>query len=262
MRFQIAVILGFFSLSMPAASANALPEIGRAELITKSVTGTMNETPRKLKTGDKIHQNEIIATEKESEAELVLADETKLAVGPNSQITLDSFIYDPAKKDGEVIINAAKGAFKFVTGKSAKSAYTIKTPASTIGVRGTEFDGFVDDNGEIALLLHDGEINVCNTARSCKRLNRRGYFLHIQRNGVISDPRKWDGTFLNNVDFALAFPFVGRSLRIAPRVRFRRADLLGGRMLRRGVVPRVAPRRVIPRRVVPRRVVPRIRKPF
>lgn len=257
-RVQSAVIYALIFFSFPISAIAASPEIGRAERITKTVTGTLESAQRPLKTGDAIHQNEVIATAEESEAELVLADDTKLAVGPDSQITLDAFIYDPAKKDGEVVINAARGAFKFVTGKSAKSAYTIKTPASTIGVRGTEFDGFVDENGEIALLLHDGEINVCNTARSCKRLNRRGYFLHIRRNGIISNPRKWDGTFLGHVDFAYAFPFVGRQLRIAPRVRFRRADLLGGRLLRRGVVPRVTPRRVIPRRI-PR---PRIRRPF
>jgi hypothetical protein len=125
-----------------------------------------------------------------------------------------------------------------VTGKSAKSAYTIKTPASTIGLRGTTFDGFVDDEGEIALLLLDGEIDVCNSACACKRLNRAGYFLHIRRNGIISDLRKSDGTFLGDVNFGHAFPFIGQRLRISPRIRFRRADLLGGRRLRRAVVPR------------------------
>lgn len=258
MRPYFAIFVGSIALSTPALSSSAKPEIGHAELITRTVTGTIDSAARSLKTGDKIHQNEIIATAEESEAELVLADETKLAVGPKSQIVLDSFVYDPAKKGGEVVINAAKGAFRFVTGKSAKSAYTIKTPASTIGVRGTTFDGFVDDNGEIALLLLDGEINVCNTARACKRLNRRGYFLHIRRNGIISDPRKWDGTFLGHVNFGHAFPFIGRQLRISPRIRMRRADLLGGRLLRRGVVPRVKPRKIIPRRI-PR---PRIRRPF
>ena len=183
----------------------------------------------------------------------------RLAVGPQSEIVLDSFIYDPAKKDGEVIISAAKGAFRFITGKSAKSAYTIKTPASTIGVRGTTFDGFIDESGEIALLLVDGEIDVCNSKRSCKRLKRQGYFLHIKRNGVISDPRKWDGTFLGHVDLGRAFPFIGRRLRISPKVRFKRADLYGGRLLRRGIVPRVRPLRRPLRRVIPRG---RIRRRF
>lgn len=258
MRPYLPIIIAFSAFSTPALSMTSKQEIGHAELITKSVTGTFDTASRALKTGDKIHQNEVIATAEASEAELILADETKLAVGPKSQIVLDSFVYDPTKKDGEVVINAAKGAFRFVTGKSAKSAYTIKTPASTIGVRGTTFDGFVDDNGEIALLLLDGEINVCNAARTCKRLNRRGYFLHIRRNGIISDPRKWDGTFLGHVNFGHAFPFIGRQLLISPRIRMRRADLLGGRLLPGRVVPRVTPRKIIPRRI-PR---PRIRRPF
>ena len=268
MRSYPFVIIASLAFISPASSAMQNTEVGRAELITNDVTGTIETTPRALKTGDRIHQNEVIATAEESEAEIILDDDTKLAVGPMSEIVLDSFIYDPSRKDGEVVINATKGAFRFITGNSAKSAYTIKTPASTIGVRGTTFDGFVDENGEIALLLVDGEIDVCNSKRACKRLKRKGYFLHIRRNGIISDPRKWDGTFLGHVDLGRAFPFIGRRLRISPKVRFRRADLLGGRLLRPGVVPRrVVPRRVVPRarplrplrKVVPR---PRIRRPF
>jgi ferric-dicitrate binding protein FerR (iron transport regulator) len=259
MRAYTSVLLASLAISLPASSATEKPEIGHAEVITKDVTGTLSTASRKLKTGDTIHQNEVIATAKESEAEIILKDDTKLAVGPESRIVLDSFVYDPKKKDGEVIINAAKGAFRFITGKSAKSAYTIKTPASTIGVRGTTFDGFVDDNGEIALLLVDGEIDVCNRTRSCKRLRRKGYFLHIRRNGLISDPRKWDGTFLGHVNLGRAFPFIGRRLRISPRIRFRRADLYGGKMLRRGVIPNVRPLRRPLRRIAPRG---RIRRPF
>ncbi|MFQ5625057.1 MAG: FecR domain-containing protein [Methyloligellaceae bacterium] len=253
MRAHTFVIIASLAISLPASSATQNPEIGRAELITKDVTGTIETSARNLKTGDNIHQNEVIATAEESEAELILDDETKLAVGPKSEIVLDSFVYDPAKKDGEVIINAAKGAFRFITGKSAKSAYTIKTPASTIGVRGTTFDGFIDESGEIAVLLVDGEINVCNTSRACKRLRRQGYFMHIGRNGRISDPRKWDGTFMGHMEFGRAFPFVGRRLRISPKIRFKRAQLMGGKMLRRGAVPRARPLRRMPRRVIPKR---------
>jgi hypothetical protein len=259
MRAYTSVLLASLAISLPASFATQKPEIGRAELITKDVTGTLSTASRKLKTGDTIHQNEVIATAKDSEAELVLNDNTKLAVGPESRIVLDSFVYDPKKKDGEIIINVAKGAFRFITGKSAKSAYTIKTPASTIGVRGTTFDGFIDDSGEIALLLVEGEIDVCNLKRTCKRLKRKGYFLHIRRNGLISDPLKWDGTFLGHVDLGVAFPFIGRRLRISPRVRFRHADLYGGKLLRQGVVPGVRTLRRPLRRIIPRG---RIRRPF
>jgi hypothetical protein len=95
MRFQFAVIVGVFAFSCPAASAIPKPQIGHAELITKDAIGTSETTSRKLRTGDKIHQHEVIVTATGSEAELVREDETKLAVGPKSQVVLDSFIYDP-----------------------------------------------------------------------------------------------------------------------------------------------------------------------
>jgi hypothetical protein len=35
-----------------------------------------------------------------------------------------------------ISINAVRGAFRFITGKSPKDAYSITTPTATIGVRG------------------------------------------------------------------------------------------------------------------------------
>lgn len=247
-------------LTMPAPVAFAATEIGSAAEVTKQVTGTLEAQKRTLSQGDPVYQSETIATADDAEGEFIFLDETKLAVGPKSEIVLNKFVYDPAGKSGEIVINAARGAFRFISGNSAKTAYKINTPVTTIGVRGTIFDGFVNDDGEIALLLVEGEIDVCPTPASCKRLNRRGYFYHIRRNGRISDPRKWDGTFFSGVDFGHAFPFVGKRMRIHPTPRFRRADLLGGKMRHRIRPLRKAPR-VIPRtRVRPR--LPRVRKPF
>lgn len=267
MKHPRALLAVGFLLSFTAAETQAAVEIGTAQAVKKDVTGTVEAQARAIKEGDPVHQDEKIETATGSEGEFVFQDDTKLAVGPDSAITLDKFVYDPTGKGGEIVIEATKGAFRFISGKSAKTAYKINTPVTTIGVRGTIFDGFVNDDGEIALLLVEGEIDVCATPGNCRRLNRRGFFYHIRRNGVISDPLKWDGTFLAGVAFGSAFPFVGRALRIDPVARFRRADLLGGRLLRQGTrplraVPRAVPkpRRVVPKRIRPR--VPRIRRRF
>jgi hypothetical protein len=58
-----------------------------------------------------------------------------LDVGPNSSVRLDRFIYNPNRSGGEVLLNAAKGSFRFTTGNQNK-AYKIKTPYGTLGVRG------------------------------------------------------------------------------------------------------------------------------
>ncbi|MEC9368008.1 MAG: FecR domain-containing protein [Pseudomonadota bacterium] len=246
-------VLTALLLALGMGPAAAEGDIGKTVAIKNEVTATLSDSPRKLAKGDVIHQNELISTTAESEGEFVLADDTKLAVGPNSKLALDAFIYDPAKKSGgQVVINASQGAFRFISGKSQKSAYQIKTPVASIGVRGTIFDGYVNDDGEIALLLVQGEVDVCGQPGSCRRLRQIGSFFHIRQGGIISGPLKWDGTFLPAVAFGSAFPFIDRSLTIDPVRRFRRADLLGGRLL---------PQRVVPVRPL-QRVVPRLPRPF
>jgi hypothetical protein len=63
-------------------------------------------------------------------------DETKLVVGPNSTMVIDAFVFSDQNTARQISINAVKGAFRFITGKSPKDVYSITTPTATIGVRG------------------------------------------------------------------------------------------------------------------------------
>ena len=62
--------------------------------------------------------------------------DTKLVVGPNSMMVIDAFVFNSDNTARQVSINAVRGAFRFITGKSSKDAYSITTPTATIGVRG------------------------------------------------------------------------------------------------------------------------------
>ena len=225
--FFTALLVALMSAALSGPATNLPLQVGTTAAVKKEVVGKFEHSARLLRQGDDVHQNELIVTSSDSEGEFVLRDNTKLALGPNSQITLDRFVYDPDAKDGDIVINATKGAFRFITGSAKKSAYTIKTPVASIGIRGTVFDGYVNDDGEIAVLLMEGEVNVCNSGRECRRLNRKGYFLHVGRRGTLGKIRKWDGTFMKGVGLERAFPFVGRRLKIDRVRRFKRADLMG-----------------------------------
>ena len=61
------------------------------------------------------------------------------AGAPPSEVRLDRFVYNPDRKAGNVVIEASRGAFRFVSGSQNPSNYTIKTPLATIGVRGAIF---------------------------------------------------------------------------------------------------------------------------
>jgi hypothetical protein len=95
------------------------------------------------KTGKKIlmpanpvYSGDRISTDAIGNAQIKFRDDTKLVVGPNSTLVIDAFIFDKNDTARQVSISAIKGAFRFISGKSPKDVYTIKTPTATIGVRG------------------------------------------------------------------------------------------------------------------------------
>ncbi len=95
------------------------------------------EAERVLRIGIDVQANELITTNANDRAHLVFLDGSSLTVGPNAQITIDRFVFDPNTKTGELAISASKGVLRLVGGKISKNTpITITTPSSTIGIRG------------------------------------------------------------------------------------------------------------------------------
>ena len=69
-------------------------------------------------------------------AQIRFIDNTRIVIGPNSRLRIDTFIFNPDYTAKNVTITAVKGVFRFISGNSPNGAYTIRTPTMTIGVRG------------------------------------------------------------------------------------------------------------------------------
>jgi hypothetical protein len=92
---------------------------------------------RVLRVGTDVQANEVISTTNDDRAHVVFLDGTTLTVGPNSQMTIDKFVYDPTTQKGELAVNASKGVFRLIGGRISKTAaITVTTPSSTMGIRG------------------------------------------------------------------------------------------------------------------------------
>ncbi|MDF3074664.1 MAG: hypothetical protein K0S54_2331 [Alphaproteobacteria bacterium] len=111
-------------------------DIGVAATVVNRVEGSVGAQTTAKKTGDRVFQNELIRTGTESKGQLLFRDETSLTIGPDSEVKLDQFVYNP-QGNSSVTLNATKGVFRFISGSLPSQAYEIKTPAATIGVRGT-----------------------------------------------------------------------------------------------------------------------------
>lgn len=117
--------------------------------------------------------------------QILFRDKTSITGGAESTITVRRAEYG-ANGQANVVIDVAKGAFRYVTGDTAGS-HTIKTPLSTVGVRGTVIEGYVGLNGYELFALIEGAFEVCAIAR-CEQVTAPGTYVVVFPNGTISPP--------------------------------------------------------------------------
>src|SRR5215510_7785971 len=92
---------------------------------------------RVLQVGSSIIFRERISTSSSGSTQIIFVDKTTLSVGPNSNILIDEFVYNPNAGSGQMTVTLTKGAMRMVGGSvSHTEGATIKTPLATIGVRG------------------------------------------------------------------------------------------------------------------------------
>lgn len=137
-------------------------QIGEATAVVRLVRAQIGDRDRRLNVADNVFANENINTGEDSASQLKFLDDTVLTVGPSSTVVLDRFVYDPGAANQEVVVNASVGVLRFVTGRLNRTAYRIRTPTATIGIRGTVFTAIIDEAGETELIVEDGEITATN----------------------------------------------------------------------------------------------------
>jgi hypothetical protein len=145
--------------AMSGGATLAASKVGVASAVKNRVDGTVGNRTRPLVAGSDVFVREVVRTGEASTAQLLLLDETSLSIGPQSEITLDRFVFDPNRKAGSVVLNASRGAFRFISGSQQSSSYQIKTPVANIGVRGSIFDlliGGIVPNIKAILILVEG----------------------------------------------------------------------------------------------------------
>ena len=135
-----------------------------------------------ISVGDSVLRDEVVRTGLDSAARLVMADSTNLSLGPNASITLDRTVFNDEHSYREIAIRLATGAFRFVTGHSAKSAYKITTSLGTIGVRGTILD-VLKQQGKMTVVLQEGASTVCTGDGQCVDLTEPGQTAIITSSG-------------------------------------------------------------------------------
>jgi FecR-like protein len=197
----VAILVSALTVFLTAATAQAATKVG----VAAAVKNDVQRGGQPLATGADVFTNERIRTGEASIAQILLLDKTALTVGPRSEVTLDRFVYDPAKGQGQVVVNAVRGALRFVTGSQEPKSYTIRTPVGSLGVRGTIID-LVKEGDLWYVILVSGALSMTYKG-SVYNLTQAGTAFVIS-DGGITGPVTWDGTILNT-GADVPFPLYG-----------------------------------------------------
>ena len=157
---KIVSFLIFFSFINFSNASEII--IGNIGLPIGNITNQKGEV---LKAGDKIYFGDIIKAEDQSKSQILLLDQTVITIGAKTSVTLDEFIYDPNSQEGKITTNIIEGSVKVLSGKISEKNpdnLIVKTPAGSIGTRGTEFQAIVDQDEEVSkvLLIGPGQNNT------------------------------------------------------------------------------------------------------
>jgi hypothetical protein len=124
------------------AAAPASAEIARIKQSSGVASVQRGTQSLKASPGLQLLAGDRLVTGKDGRMSLTFIDNTRFAVGPNSQVSVSEFQYDRTRQKGSFVTQVDRGSLAVVSGKVAKSdrdAMKVRTPNTLLGVRGTKF---------------------------------------------------------------------------------------------------------------------------
>ncbi|QBC42478.1 FecR family protein [Iodobacter fluviatilis] len=134
------VVLSGYLLSSVLWAADA--PIGWVKNVTGDASVSSHGVLVRAESGTAVWQGSVLRTGAKSSMGITFKDETIMSFGPNTQMSVDEYLYAPAQGQLSLVGKLAKGTMNYVSGIIAKlqpDAVAVNTPVGMIGVRGTQF---------------------------------------------------------------------------------------------------------------------------
>ena len=141
---RVAVVFGLLAALAFSTPSFAAGEIGRVKSVTGVATVTRGkDKPAQLAPGQLLHVSDVIQTGKDGALGITFIDNSRFAVGPNTNLALNQFEFDKTTHRGRFETQVNKGTVAVVSGQIAKEnrgdAMRVRTPVSVLAARGTRF---------------------------------------------------------------------------------------------------------------------------
>jgi hypothetical protein len=136
---SIGVLALVLASATPVFAQDATPA-GRVKLVSGSAFIVRGAASIPAQPGQVVYEADGIKTGPDGSIGLTLKDDTRLSLGPSSEVRLEKFLYAPGTGGLGMVLKFVHGVAAYVSGRMAKLApdsIRLETPAAIVGVRGT-----------------------------------------------------------------------------------------------------------------------------
>lgn len=113
---------------------------GRVKVATGSAFVVRGDRSLPATAGQIVLESDHLRTGADGALGVTLKDDTRLSLGPSSEVHLATFLYQPSSGRMGLVLKFIRGVSAYVSGRIAKlspDAIRLETPAAIVGVRGT-----------------------------------------------------------------------------------------------------------------------------
>ena len=132
-------VLAFVWIAVPASAQQPSPA-GRIKVVSGAAFVVRSGQTLPAAVGQPVFEADSLRTGDDGRIGITLDDDTRVSLGPNSEVRLDTFRYAPAEGAVGLAMRFLRGIAVYVSGQIAKLApdsIRLETPSAIVGVRGT-----------------------------------------------------------------------------------------------------------------------------
>ncbi len=86
--------------------------------------------------------NDVLQTSADGRLGAILQDGTRISLGPNTEMKIDRFVYQPVDGKFGLLLRLSRGLLAYISGGIARfspESVSVETPVGVLGLRGTHF---------------------------------------------------------------------------------------------------------------------------
>jgi hypothetical protein len=140
-RLVVVLWTGLIVVLTPTQAAWA-EAIGQIKTLAGDVTIVRQQMKSPAKAGDLLEKADTLLTGTDGRVGITFIDNSRFSLGPNSQIALEKFTFNPTTQEGEFLTRVDRGTLAVISGRIAHTtpdAMQVQTRTTILGVRGTHF---------------------------------------------------------------------------------------------------------------------------